>query len=30
MITNVYPLEDVNQAFEDLLAGKNVKSILTF
>jgi NDMA-dependent alcohol dehydrogenase len=30
MVTNVYPLEDVNHAFEDLLGGKNVKSILRF
>ncbi len=30
MITNEYALEDVNQAFEDLLNGTNVKSILRF
>ncbi len=30
MISNRYPIEDVNQAFEDLLDGKNIKSVLTF
>lgn len=28
LITNRYPLEDVNQGYDDLLAGKNIRGIL--
>jgi S-(hydroxymethyl)glutathione dehydrogenase/alcohol dehydrogenase len=30
MITKVYPLEDVNQAFDDMLQGKNVRGLIRF
>jgi Zn-dependent alcohol dehydrogenase len=30
MITNVYPLEDVNRAFEDLTSGKNIRGVIEF
>jgi Zn-dependent alcohol dehydrogenase len=28
LITSRYPLEDVNQGYDDLLAGKNIRGIL--
>ena len=30
MITSTYPLEDLNHAFQDLLAGRNAKSVISF
>ena len=30
MITRTYPLEDLQQAFDDMLAGKNAKGVIVF
>lgn len=30
MITNTYPLENLQQAFDDMLSGKNAKGVITF
>ncbi|MFY0627109.1 MAG: Zn-dependent alcohol dehydrogenase [Reichenbachiella sp.] len=30
MITRTYPLEDLQKAFDDMLAGKNAKGVITF
>ena len=30
MVTRTYPLEQLGQAFDDLLAGKNAKGVITF
>jgi S-(hydroxymethyl)glutathione dehydrogenase/alcohol dehydrogenase len=30
MISKVYPLEEINQAFDDMVTGKNVRSVIQF
>lgn len=30
MITKVYPLEDINQAFDDMVRGKNIRGVIRF
>ncbi|WP_090165773.1 Zn-dependent alcohol dehydrogenase [Neolewinella agarilytica] len=30
MITNIYPLQDLQQALDDMLSGKNAKGVITF
>jgi NDMA-dependent alcohol dehydrogenase len=30
LITRTYPLEEINQAFDDMLAGKNIRGMVTF
>ena len=30
LITRTYPLEDINQAFADLKAGKNLRGVIMY
>ena len=30
MVTNTYPLEDINQGYQDMLDGNNIRGVITF